>query len=255
MDRQGNARAHRVQQNASELAQAMADGIVSLNDATRIQFEPEDVRRQAVDDVREGRAATAARAIRQRYGRDPVPDPDAPPDRSADQPAPLHAAPPGEVTVSPHVLGFIRQLLGEISYDPCSAEWCAEHVGAQDWCGVDADGLVTKWAGAVWVFPPPELADPFILKTLLELEAGRVPSAALLVPMMPRSDATRLAFGSPRFNALVVPSSPITCRRLNGTSVCPDDPHWILLLGQMLAPAIDVFGSFASAVLVPQRRS
>ena len=155
MDRQGNARAHRVQQNASELAQAMADGIVSLNDATRIQFEPEDVRRQAVDDVREGRAATAARAIRQRYGRDPVPDPDAPPDRSADQPAPLHAAPPGEVTVSPRVLGFIRQLLGEISYDPCSAAWCAEHVGAQDWCGVDADGLVTKWAGAVWVFRRP----------------------------------------------------------------------------------------------------
>ena len=73
MDRQGNARAHRVHQNAPELAQAMTDGIVSLNDATRIQFEPEDVRRQAVDDVREGRAETGARAIRQRYGRDPVP--------------------------------------------------------------------------------------------------------------------------------------------------------------------------------------
>ena len=59
MDRQGNARAHRVHQNAPELAQAMTDGIVSLNDATRIQFEPEDVRRQAVDDVREGRPRPA----------------------------------------------------------------------------------------------------------------------------------------------------------------------------------------------------
>ena len=75
------------------------------------------------------------------------------------------------MTVSPTVLGFVRQLLGEIAFDPCSADWCAEHIGAHDWCGVDTDGLVTEWPGSVWVFPPPELADPFISKTLLELEA------------------------------------------------------------------------------------
>ena len=99
--------------------------------------------------------------------------------------------------------------------------------------GERTDGLSTE-DGTVWVFPPPELADPFISKTLLELESGRVPSAALLVPMTPWSDPTRLAFGSPHFHAVVIPSSPITCRRPDGTSVCPEQPHWILLFGQMM---------------------
>ena len=232
----------------------MKADILTVRDAEHIQLEPEDVRRQAVEDVVDGVAVTAVRAIRQRYDRDPVPDPDAPDDASADQPGPLHVQPPGEVTVSPTVLGFVRQLLGDIAFDPCSAEWCAEHVGAHDWCGVDTDGLVTEWSGSVWVFPPPELADPFISKTLIELESGRVPAAALLVPMTPWSDPTRLAFGSPHFHAVVIPSSSITCRRPDGTAVCPEQPHWILLFGQMMAPAIDVCGSFASTVLVPQRR-
>ena len=127
-------------------------------------------------------------------------------------------------------------------------------MGAAKWRGVDDDGLSAEWHGRVWVFPPPELADPFISKTLLELEVGRITSAALLVPMAPWSEAQRLAFGSPHFRAVVVPSSPVTCRRPDGTTVCPDDPLWVLLFGQMRAPVIDVAGSFASAVLVPQTR-
>ena len=107
----------------------------------------------------------------------------------------------------------------------------------------------------MWVFPPPELADPFILKTLLELEAGRVPSAALLVPITPWSDATRLAF---RLSALPCPRRSVLADHLPaperhvGLSRRPplDSPA-----RQMRAPAIDVFGSFASAVLVPQARS
>ena len=249
------ARARAVLENAPDLGPAMTASLITLNDALRIQFEPEAVRREAVDDVREGQALTAVRAIRQRYGRDPVPDPAAAPDPSADQPAPVRDDPPGEVTVSPAVLGFVRKLIGNIAYDPCSAAWCAEHVGAKDWCGVDADGLAVDWSGPAWVFPPPELADPFISKTLLELEVGHVPSVALLVPMAPWSDAARLAFGSPHFHALVIPTSPITCRRPDGSTVCPDDPLWLLLFGQVLAPAIDVAGSFASTVLVPQARS
>ena len=115
--------------------------------------------------------------------------------------------------------------------------------------------LTAEWHGAVWVFPPPELADPFITKTLLELEVGRVSSAALLVPMAPWTEAARLAFGSPYLHGVVLPSSPITCRRPDGTTVCPDDRLWILLFGKVRAPAIDVAGSFASTVLVPQARA
>ena len=244
-----------VLRDAPDLHQALKDGILTTRDAHRIRFEPEEVRRQAVEDVVNGVAVTAVRAIRQRYDRDPVPDPDSTDDASSGQPSPLRSSPPGEVTVAPTVLGFVRQLLGEIAFDPCSADWCAEHVAAHDWCGVDTDGLVAEWAGAVWVFPPPELADPFISKALLELESGRVTAAAMLVPMTPWSDPTRLAFGSPHFHGVIVPSSPITCRRPDGKSVCPEHPHWILLLGRILAPAVDVCGSFASTVLVPQRRS
>lgn len=226
-----------------------------LNDAFRIQFAPEEVRRQAVLDVTEGRAATAVHAIRQRHGRDPVPDPDAAAEPSDAQPAPAQEPPPGEIAAAPAVLGFVRKVVGELDFDPYSAGWCAEQVGAAAWWGVDDDGLAAEWRGVVWVFPPPELADPFISKTLLELEVGRVSAAALLVPMAPWSEAQRLAFGSPHFHAVVLPSSSTTCRRPDGSAVCPEAPLWILLLGQMRATALDVSGSFASAVLVRQTRS
>ena len=248
-------RARRLLEKCPDLGPPLTAHVITVNDASRIQFEPEDVRRQAVADVEEGRASTAVRAIRQRFARDPVPDPDAPPDPSAAQPAPVQAPPPGEIAAPPAVLAFVRNVMGDIAYDPCSAAWCAEQVGAAAWCGVEDDGLTAEWQGAVWVFPPPELADPFISKTLLELEEGRVCAAALLVPMAPWTDAARLAFGSPHLHALVVPSSPITCRRPDGAAVCPDEPLWILLFGQMRAPAIDVAGSLASTVLVPQARS
>ena len=255
VSRQSVSNAAHVIDTAPDLERPMSDGTVTLHDALRIQYEPEPVRKQAVEDVREGRAPTAARAIRQRYEREPVSDPDSPPDRPPVQPLPVQSPPPGEVTVPTAVLDHVRQLIGDLTFDPCSAAWCADHVGAADWCGADADGLVAEWSGSVWVFPPPELSDPFISKTLLELESGRVVAAALFVPMTPWSDATRLAFGSPYFHAVVVPSSPITCRRPDGSSVCPADPHWIVLLGRVQAPAVDVFGTFAATVLVPQGRS
>ena len=255
VSRQSVTNAAHVIDTAPDLERPMSDGTVSLHDALRIQYEPEPVRKQAVEDVREGRASTAARAIRQRYEREPVSDPDSRTDRPSGQTLPVQSPPPGEVTVPTSVLDHVRQLIGDITFDPCSAAWCVDHVGAADWCGADADGLVAEWSGSVWVFPPPELADPFISKTLLELESGRVAAAALLIPMTPWSDATRLAFGSPYFHAVVVPSSPLTCRRPDGSSVCPADPHWIVLLGRVQAPAVDVFGTFAATVLVPQGRS
>lgn len=178
-------RARQLIEKAPDLSQPLTARVITLNDAYRIQFEPQAVRRQAVEDVAEGRAATAVRAIRQRYGRDPVPDPDAPPDPSDAQPAPAGEPPPGEIAAAPAVLAFVRKAVGQIDFDPCSADWCAEPVGAAEWRGVDDDGLSVEWQGRVWVFPPPELADPFISKTLLELEVGRITSAALLVPMAP----------------------------------------------------------------------
>ena len=245
------SRAERVHEAAPDLRDPMRDGVINLDDAMRIQHEPEDVRRQAVQDVREGKATTAVGAIRDRYQRDPVVGPNG---GSSDlDPSAVPAeTPPGELAVRPALLGHVRTLLGGISFDPCSALWCAERVDAAEWCGADQDGLLAEWKGSVWVFPPPDRAEPFLVKTLLELDAGHVRVAAVLVPMEPWGDATLRAFGSPAFKGVVVPASPITCKRPDGSTVRPESPLWVLLFGDLQAVASDVFGTFAATVLVPQ---
>ena len=245
------SRAERVREAAPDLRDPMRDDVITLHDAMRIQHEPEDVRRQAVQDVRDGKATTAVAAIRERYQRDPVVGPNG---GSSDLDASAVPAetPPGELAVPPALLGHVRTLLGGISFDPCSAVWCAERVDAAEWCGAEQDGLLAEWKGSVWVFPPPDRAEPFLVKTLLELDAGHVRVAAVLVPMEPWGDATLRAFGSPAFKGLVVPASPITCKRPDGSTVRPDKPLWLLLFGDLQAVASDVFRTFAAAVLVPQ---
>ena len=69
------SRAERVRQAAPDLQAPMRTGVINLHDAMRIQHEPEEVRRQAVQDVRDGKATTAVAAIRDRYHRDPAAGP------------------------------------------------------------------------------------------------------------------------------------------------------------------------------------
>ena len=105
--------------------------------------------------------------------------------------------------------------------DPCSASWCAGHVGAAEWYGADRDGLLQDWNGRVWVFPPPDRAEPFLDKLLGEFDAEHIEAAAALVPMTPWADATLEALGSPFFRGLAVPRRPLGYRRPNGSVVCP----------------------------------
>ena len=245
--------AQRLRRSASDLFEAVYHGAITLNDAQHIQFEPEDVRRQAVDDVRAGEASSAVRAIRKRYQREPVSDPDAGPSPSDAQPAPVPPdMPPGEIAVPSALIGFVRTLLGEITLDPCSASWCAGHVGAAELYGADRDGLLQDWNGRVWVFPPPDRAEPFLVKLLGEFDAEHIEAAAALVPMTPWADATLEALGSPYFRGLAVPRRPLGCRRPNGSVVCPPEPLWLLLFGALTAPPVDVLGAFAATVLIPQ---
>ena len=81
------SRAERVRQAAPDLHAAMRGGVINLHDAMRIQHEPEEVRRQAVQDVRDGKATTAVAAIRDRYHRDPAAGPNG-------GPAPEPSSPP-----------------------------------------------------------------------------------------------------------------------------------------------------------------
>ena len=202
--------AQRLGETHPDLGPPMDEAVITLNDAERIQFEPPDVRAQAVQDVRDGKATTAVRAIRARYNREPAPDPSARLTASDRQPPPVDAPAPGELGVSPKVIGLVREVLGTITLDPCSARWCAERVDAVAWFGAEDDALSREWHGRVWVFPPPEAADPFLLKTLLELDHGHIEAAVLLVPMAPWSDATADVFRSSHFRAVVVPGTPVS---------------------------------------------
>ena len=51
---------------------------------------------------------------------------------------------------------------------------------ATAWFGAEEDGLKRSWRGSVHVFPPLNRVPAFALKVLDELDAGRVPRAALL---------------------------------------------------------------------------
>ena len=118
----------------------------------RVEREPEDVRRQALADVRAGVAPTATRAIRQRYAREPVGEP-VPTGAAAKQPPPRPVPPPpGEVSAPSGLVPLVREVLGDIDLDPCSATWCAERVGIPAWYAADDDGLLQIGAGASGYF-------------------------------------------------------------------------------------------------------
>lgn len=243
------ARATRLHKTAPVLYDALGDGTITVRDAMRLESEPEEVQRQALADVRAGVAPTATRAIRQRYDREPVGEP-APTGAAARQPPPRPVPPPpGEVSAPSGLVPLAREVLGDIDLDPCSAAWCAERVGIPQWYGADEDGLLQDWSGRVWVFPPFERAEPFLSKTLLEFEEKRITGAVALVPATPCADATRSALASPYLKAVVVPSSDLSCKRPDGSTLRPDESLWLIVFGTTYAPPEDVFASFSCAVL------
>ena len=64
---------------APELTPLQRKDILSVTDADAIAREPLELRRQAVQDMRDGKARTAARAFALRHGRQPCPPPPPPP--------------------------------------------------------------------------------------------------------------------------------------------------------------------------------
>ena len=61
----------RVVEKAPELEQELAAGNISIRDAMAVSEEAPEVRRQAVDDVKAGRAKSASQAVEKRTGRAP----------------------------------------------------------------------------------------------------------------------------------------------------------------------------------------
>ena len=140
---------------ASDLDEAFRDGVISADDAARVQFEPEDVRRQAVAEVRRKKERTATRPARFATGttviRRRIPMRRPPPPTSSRRsvlPNCLRARSPSQPpSAATCALSSVtsRSIRGRPSR-------CASVVRATEWHGADRDGLRQQWNGRVWVF-------------------------------------------------------------------------------------------------------
>ena len=202
-----------VVKDAPELEPELERGNISVNDALKVSQEDPELRRQAVEDVKAGRAKTASQAVEKRTGRAPKA---APRKRTSNKAAdgagetvagmpplptvggtPAAAAAPEGLKVGPPqrtvalpptatssllLLAGVRLSLGMIDLDPCSSSHAQLRVGAARWFSREQDGMKQAWSGACYVFPPPVHVSSFAGKLLNEMTAGRVTRAAFLGP-------------------------------------------------------------------------
>ena len=228
----------RVLEDAPELEGELASGNLSVNDAMAVRGEDPELRRQAVDDVKAGRAPTASAAVEKRTGRapkasrkrkekaapasggassdgvdsmPPLPSVGGAGQEAAAPPAkPAAGQPPKAVVLPPNALSpvllmaGVRVCLGIIDLDPCSSEEAQLRVEATDLYSRGDDGLGKPWTGTCYVFPPPALAAGFASKLVGEMVAGRVTKAAFHAPAALDEEWAGLLMGDPRFSGLVV---------------------------------------------------
>lgn len=210
----------KVVDKAPELQEPIAAGEMTVADAAVVSEEDPEVRQQAVEDVRAGRARTGAEAIEQRTGRAPkartrqqrsvggkaqgdgaaegmpplpavgaVGGKDAASGSSPDPSSASASSQPSRATLpdlamSPMLLlAGVRKVMPKINLDPCSSEIANGKVRALRYFSREDDGLQQAWdAEDVYVFPPSKSAGRFASKLTGEMFAGRVRRALFLVP-------------------------------------------------------------------------
>ena len=204
-----------VVKDAPELEPELEKGTISVKDALAVRQEDPQLRKQAVEDVKAGRAKTASQAVEKRTGRAPKAaprkkaapaktDPDGAGEPAAGLP-PLPSvsgagggkagtggakvgAPPRTIALpamatSPRLLlAGVRTSMGMIDLDPCSSDDAQLRIGAVNWFGPEKDGLKQAWSGSCYVFPPPIHVSGWAGKLLTEMTSGRVKKAAFLGP-------------------------------------------------------------------------
>ena len=205
---------------APDLEEEITEGRISVRDAEVVSQEDPDLRRQVVEDVREGRARTGAQAIEKRTGRAPKARTGPKASRAAKPsgdggvagmpPLPTvggaaegkAAAVPGAAAagggaagaqpsravlsteaLSPSLLlAGVRKVMPVVQLDPCSSAAGNERVRALCYFTREEDGCAKAWSGDVYVFPPPQFAGLFGSKLMGEMLAGRVSRALFLAP-------------------------------------------------------------------------
>ena len=211
----------KVVEQAPDLQGPVAAGEMSVADAAVVSEEDPEVRQQAVEDVRAGRARTGAQAIEKRTGRapkartrqkksaggkaqgedgaaegmPPLPTVGAAGGKdgaAGSSPEPSSASASSEpsratlpdAAISPMLLlAGVRKVMPKINLDPCSSEIANGKVRALRYFSREDDGLQQAWdAEDVYVFPPSKSAGRFASKLTGEIFAGRVRRALFLAP-------------------------------------------------------------------------
>lgn len=92
-----------------------------------------------------------------------------------------HNGPRKQTWATPQALvDLLEGLIGR----PFDLDVCAEPHTAKvgRYYTVEDDGLTSPWGGLVWCNPPFEAIDPWVSRALIEILAGRVWGAVILVP-------------------------------------------------------------------------
>lgn len=86
----------------------------------------------------------------------------------------------------PHVVGWVRSILGSIELDPASCAKANETVRAAMFFDHEQNGLLQPWvADTLYLNPPFDATRPWIDKLSAEVSAGNVREAILLVNSAP----------------------------------------------------------------------
>ena len=225
--------------SAPELVDAVKDGVVSIREALdpEVKAAPEDVRREALEEVKtKGGGASFKQAVqRLQKDRGVAPGPKkrkgaAPKGRKAgsagaggtteiqelpdltmsnrrdtgnvspaDDPVTAH-----EVYSPSRLVLISRVLLGGIDLDPASSEEAQLNVEAREWFGRDDNGLSLPWKERVYCFPPPNQVSGFADKLGMELMAGHTKRAVFLAATQSGPEWAQKLLANPALTMIVV---------------------------------------------------
>ena len=109
-----------------------------------------------------------------------------------------------DLMTPPVLLSSLRVVLGHIDLDPCSNPDAQDRIAAAEWYSSEQDGPTQRWAGTVWVFPPPSAAPVFAAKLYKDLLSGTVKTAGFFAPADLTAPWASRLLGLASFDALLV---------------------------------------------------
>jgi hypothetical protein len=141
-----------------------------------------------------------------------------------------------------------RTVLGGIDLDPASCEQANATVRATTYYDIRDDGLEQPWYGRVWLNPPySEWAKRFVEKLLVELAAGRVDAAVVLLNVEAVCNRWFLPMWG---HVLCFLASRIKFASPDRESVAPMNGSVFIYLGPDPDRFADVFGRFDGTIAV-----